>query len=50
MSTHGRDGVGRLSSGSVTEEVLRLSPVPLLMSNELSVSAAATVSRNCAAS
>jgi nucleotide-binding universal stress UspA family protein len=34
MSTHGRDGVGRLSSGSVTEEVLRLSPVPLLMSNE----------------
>ena len=34
MSTHGRDGVGRLSSGSVTEEVLRLSSVPLLMSNE----------------
>lgn len=34
MSTHGRDGVSRLSSGSVTEEVLRTSPVPLLMSNE----------------
>lgn len=34
MSTHGRDGVDRLSSGSVTEEVLRKSPVPLLMSNE----------------
>ena len=34
MSTHGRGGVERLSSGSVTEEVLRKSPVPLLMSNE----------------
>ena len=34
MSTHGREGVSRLSSGSVTEEVLRTSPVPLLMSNE----------------
>jgi nucleotide-binding universal stress UspA family protein len=34
MSTHGRAGVGRLSSGSVTEEVLRYSRIPLLMSNE----------------
>lgn len=34
MSTHGRDGVSRVGGGSVTEEVLRLSPVPLLMSNE----------------
>jgi nucleotide-binding universal stress UspA family protein len=34
MSTHGRDGVSRVAGGSVTEEVLRQSPVPLLMSNE----------------
>lgn len=31
MSTHGRKGVARFVFGSVTEEVLRLSPVPLLL-------------------
>lgn len=34
MSTHGRDWVSRLSSGSVTGAVLRHSPVPMLMCNE----------------
>jgi len=34
MSTHGRGGTSRFSAGSVTEEVLRQSPVPVLMSNE----------------
>jgi nucleotide-binding universal stress UspA family protein len=34
MSTHGRDGVERLASGSVTEEVLRHVAAPILMSNE----------------
>lgn len=34
MSTHGRDGVERLATGSVTEEVLRHTAAPLLMSNE----------------
>ncbi len=34
MPTHGRDGVSRLSGGSVTEAVLRHTPVPLLMCNE----------------
>lgn len=34
MSTHGRGGTSRFSTGSVTEEVLRQSPVPILMSNE----------------
>lgn len=34
MPTHGRDGASRLSSGSVTEAVLRHSPVPMLMCNE----------------
>lgn len=34
MPTHGRHGLDRLSTGSVTEAVLRLSPVPLLMCNE----------------
>jgi len=31
MSTHGRGGLGRLVLGSVTELVLRLSPVPVLV-------------------
>ncbi len=34
MPTHGRHGIDRLVKGSVTEEVLRHSPVPVLMSNE----------------
>jgi nucleotide-binding universal stress UspA family protein len=34
MPTHGRQGIDRLVKGSVTEEVLRHSPVPVLMSNE----------------
>lgn len=34
MPTHGRQGMERLAKGSVTEEVLRHSPVPVLMSNE----------------
>ena len=34
MPTHGRQGIDRLLKGSVTEEVLRQSPVPVLMSNE----------------
>ena len=34
MPTHGRDGASRSSSGSVTEAVLRHSPVPMLMCNE----------------
>lgn len=34
MPTHGRHGIDRLIHGSVTEEVLRHSPVPVLMSNE----------------
>lgn len=34
MPTHGRHGVDRLIHGSVTEEVLRHSPVPVLISNE----------------
>ncbi len=34
MPTHGRDGASRLSSGSVTEAVLRHSPVPMLICNE----------------
>ena len=34
MSTHGRGGVERLATGSVTEEVLRHTTTPLLMSNE----------------
>jgi nucleotide-binding universal stress UspA family protein len=31
MSTHGRSGLGRLVFGSVAEQVLHLSPVPLLV-------------------
>ena len=31
MATHGRGGVSRLVTGSVTEGVLRKSPVPLLI-------------------
>jgi nucleotide-binding universal stress UspA family protein len=31
MATHGRSGLGRLILGSVADEVLRLSPVPLLL-------------------
>ncbi|HVE39903.1 MAG TPA: universal stress protein [Planctomycetota bacterium] len=31
MTTHGRSGIGRLVTGSVTEQVLRRSPVPLLV-------------------
>lgn len=34
MPTHGRHGMDRMIHGSVTETVLRLSPVPVLMSNE----------------
>jgi nucleotide-binding universal stress UspA family protein len=34
MPTHGRQGIDRLIKGSVTEEVLRHAPVPVLMSNE----------------
>lgn len=34
MPTHGRQGIDRLVKGSVTEDVLRHSPVPLLISNE----------------
>lgn len=34
MPTHGRQGVDRLLKGSVAEEVLRHSPVPVLISNE----------------
>lgn len=34
MPTHGRQGIDRLTNGSVTEDVLRHSPVPVLMSNE----------------
>jgi nucleotide-binding universal stress UspA family protein len=33
MSTHGRSGVSRLVLGSVTEEVLRRSPVPVLVAH-----------------
>jgi nucleotide-binding universal stress UspA family protein len=31
MTTHGRSGIGRLVTGSVTEQVLRQAPVPLLV-------------------
>jgi nucleotide-binding universal stress UspA family protein len=31
MTTHGRSGIGRLVTGSVTEQVLRRAPVPLLV-------------------
>jgi nucleotide-binding universal stress UspA family protein len=31
MSTHGRGGVGRLLMGSVTDSVMRLSPVPIVV-------------------
>ena len=31
MTTHGRSGIGRLVTGSVTEQVLRRVPVPLLV-------------------
>ncbi len=31
MSTHGRGGVGRLIMGSVTDSVIRLSPVPVVV-------------------
>ena len=31
MTTHGRDGVARVFSGSVTEDVIRQSPVPVLV-------------------
>ena len=31
MSTHGRGGLGRLMFGSVTEEVVRNAPLPVLM-------------------
>ncbi|MGA7180119.1 MAG: universal stress protein [Thiobacillaceae bacterium] len=34
MPTHGRQGIDRIINGSVTENVLRQSPVPVLMSNE----------------
>lgn len=34
MPTHGRQGIDRMVNGSITEEVLRHSPVPLLMCNE----------------
>lgn len=34
MPTHGRQGIDRMLKGSVTEDVLRHSTVPLLMSNE----------------
>jgi nucleotide-binding universal stress UspA family protein len=30
MGTHGRSGIGRLLLGSVTEEVLRKAPCPVL--------------------
>lgn len=33
LSTHGRSGVARLARGSVAEEVLRNSPVPVLVAN-----------------
>ncbi|HLF94644.1 MAG TPA: universal stress protein [Planctomycetota bacterium] len=33
MATHGRRGISRLVSGSVTEEVLRDAPVPMLIVN-----------------
>jgi nucleotide-binding universal stress UspA family protein len=34
MPTHGRQGIDRLVNGSVAEDVLRHSPVPVLISNE----------------
>lgn len=34
MPTHGRTGLDRLLHGSVSESVLRLSPVPVLIANE----------------
>lgn len=34
MPTHGREGLSRMFTGSVTEEVLRHTPIPLLISNE----------------
>lgn len=34
MPTHGRHGIDRLVNGSVAEDVLRHSPVPVLISNE----------------
>jgi len=37
LSTHGRSGVARLVRGSVAEEVLRLSPVPVLLANPFSL-------------
>lgn len=37
LSTHGRSGVARAVLGSVAEEVLRLSPVPVLIANPLAL-------------
>jgi nucleotide-binding universal stress UspA family protein len=34
MPTHGRQGIDRIVNGSVTEDVLRQSSIPVLMSNE----------------
>lgn len=40
LATHGREGVERLARGSVAEEVLRRSPVPVLVANPFALAAA----------